>query len=78
MKDELAALAAFVGGGDRDLDAELVGRAGLSFADALGLRGVPRILLPAALALLLAAGLRGPAKRDGEDLLQRRVLSEIA
>jgi hypothetical protein len=35
----------------RDLDAELVGRAGFAFADAFGLRGVEGIELPATLAL---------------------------
>ena len=60
MEDELAALAPFVGGGERNLDAELIRRSRLSLADALGLRRVPRVELPAALALLLAADLRGP------------------
>ena len=41
MEDELAALAAPVGGGERNLDAELVGLGGLSLADALDLRRVP-------------------------------------
>jgi len=59
VEDELAALAASVGGGERDLDAELVGRPGLALADALGLRRMPGIELPAALAMLLPADLRG-------------------
>ena len=58
MEDERATLAAFVGGGERDLDAELVWRSGLAICDALGLGRVPGIKLPAALALLLAANLR--------------------
>ena len=37
----MAALAALVGRGERDLDAELVRRAGFSFADAFNLRGMP-------------------------------------
>ena len=41
MEDELAALAPPVGGGERDLDAELVRRSGLALADALGLRRMP-------------------------------------
>jgi len=41
VQDELAALAAFVGGGQRDLDAELVGHPRLALADALGLGRVP-------------------------------------
>ena len=54
MKDELAALASLVGG-ERNLDAELVGLGGLSLADALNLRGVPGVELLAPLALLLCA-----------------------
>ncbi len=46
MEDELAAFAAFVGGGQRDLDAELVRRPRLAtsicfWADAFGLGRVP-------------------------------------
>ena len=69
MEDELTALAAFVGGGERDLDAELVGCPGFAFADAFGLRGVPGIELWPTLALFLPTDLRGPAQRYGEDLL---------
>ncbi len=43
---------------------------GLALADALHLRGIEGIELPAALALLLRADLRGPAEREGERLLQ--------
>ena len=57
-------------GDDGGLHAELVRRGGLAFADALHLRGMEGIKLPAALALLLRADLRGPAKREGERLLQ--------
>jgi C4-dicarboxylate-specific signal transduction histidine kinase len=46
------------------------GRGGLAFADALHLWSMERIKLPAALALLLRADLRGPAQREGERLLQ--------
>jgi hypothetical protein len=56
-------------GDDGGLHSELVRRGGLSFADALHLRGMERIKLPAALALLLRADLRGSAKREGERLL---------
>lgn len=42
---------ASVGGDDRDLDAELIGRAGLALADAFGLGGVEGMELRAALAL---------------------------
>ena len=60
MQHELSARRAGIGGDDRDLDAELVGRAGLALADALDLRGVEGIELPTALALALGADLRGP------------------
>ncbi len=59
MEDELAALGSFVGGGERDLDAELVRFGGFSLTDAFGLRGVSGIELPTPLALFLAADLRG-------------------
>jgi hypothetical protein len=55
LQHELAARGTGVGGDDRNLDAELVGRAGLAFANALDLRGVEGIELPAALALALRA-----------------------
>jgi hypothetical protein len=48
MQHELAARGTGIGGDDRDLDAELVGRTGLAFANALDLRGVEGIELPAA------------------------------
>ena len=79
VQDERASLTAFVGGGGkRDLDAELVGFVGLALADALGLRGVPGIELPAALPLLLLADLRGPAKGRGKDFQQALVAVNLA
>ena len=59
-----------IGGDDRGLDAELVGRAGLALADAFDLGGMEGIKLPAALALLLRADLRGARQRPGERRLQ--------
>ena len=53
VQHELAAWRAGVGGDDRSLDAELIGRAGLALADAFDLGGMEGIQLPAALALLL-------------------------
>jgi hypothetical protein len=50
MQHELATRGTGLGGDDRDLDAELVGRTGLAFANAFDLRGVEGIELPAALA----------------------------
>ncbi len=78
MQDELTALAAFVGGGERDLEAELIGLVRLALANALGLGRVPGIKLPAALALLLAADLRGPAQGNGEGFLQVLVAVGLA
>ena len=65
-------------GDDGGLHSELVWRGGLSFADALHLRGMERIKLPAALALLLRADLRGAAKRQGERLLQCWLALDLA
>ncbi len=53
MGDELAALGAMERGGERDLDAKLVGTMGLAFADAFDLGCVEGIELPSALTLLL-------------------------
>ena len=69
VQHELAARGAGVGGDDRGLDAELVGRAGLALADALDLGSVEGIELPAALALLLGADLAGARERA----LERRL-----
>src|ERR1700686_2171681 len=55
VQHELTARRTSVGGDDRDLDAELVRRAGLALANTLGLGGMEGIELPAALALLLAS-----------------------
>jgi hypothetical protein len=65
MQHELTARGAGVGGDDGDLDAELVGRAGLALADALGLGGMEGIELPATLTLLLASDLTGARQREG-------------
>src|SRR5438045_6896602 len=62
VQHEQATGSPAVVGDDGGLHAELVRRGGLAFADALHLRGMERIKLPAALALLLRADLRGPAK----------------
>ena len=70
VQHELAAGRAGVGGDDGDLDAELIGRAGLALADAFDLRGMEGIQLPAALALLLRTDLGGARKRPLEGLLQ--------
>src|SRR3954449_9039283 len=78
VQHEQAAGSPAVVGDDGGLDAELVRRGGLAFADALHLRGMEGIELPAALALLLRADLRGPAKREGERLLQCWLALDLA
>ena len=62
MDGERAALAALEGGGDADLDAELVGLVWLALADAFNLGGVQAVDLGAA----LAAFLRQHASRQRE------------
>ena len=59
VQHELTARRAGIGGDDRCLDPELVGRAGLALADAFDLGRVEGIELPAALTLLLRADLGG-------------------
>ena len=70
--DELAALGAMERGGERDLDAELVGPMRLALADALDLGRVQGIDLASALMLALLAHPAGEHERMGEDALQRR------
>src|ERR1700677_435085 len=55
MGDELAALAVLEGGGNADLDAELVRPMGFALADAFDFRGMQGIDLRPALMLLLLA-----------------------
>ena len=78
MQDELAALAASFGGGERDLDAELVWRLRLALADAFGLQRVPGSELPASLTLFLAVDLAGLGSRHGEGLAQPLVGADLA
>ncbi|GLS36975.1 hypothetical protein GCM10010869_25670 [Mesorhizobium tianshanense] len=83
MGDELAAAAALQRGGDRDLDAELIGLVGLTLADAFHLGSVQGIDLLAALALALVPDAPGKRQRQGEELGQfglpasLRVMSRI-
>jgi len=60
------------------LDAELVGRAGLAFANALDLRGVEGIELPAALALPLRADLGGSREWALEGRFDRFLACDLA
>lgn len=62
VEDELAALAALVGGDERDLDAELVSLARFALADAFDLGRVPGVELGAALMLVLKGGCGQPSR----------------
>ena len=66
MEHEQTAGGTAVGGDDRGLNPELIGRAGFALADALGLGGMEGIEFPAALALLLGADLVGTRERGFE------------
>src|SRR5215469_18249492 len=76
VQHELTARGAGVGGDDRGL--ELVGGAGLAFADALDLGSVEGIELPAALALLLGADLIGARERPLEHGLKISLAADVA
>jgi hypothetical protein len=78
MENELAAGRAGVGRHNRDLDAELVGRAGLALADAFRFGSVEGIELPAALALLLSADLAGARQRGCECGLKLCLACDLA
>ena len=78
VQHELAARRAGIGGDDRDLDAELIGRAGLAFADAFDLGSMEGIQLPAALALLLGTDLAGARKRPLRMPPQGRLAGDLA
>ena len=78
LQYELAARRAGFGGGDRYIDAELIGCAGLALADAFDLRRMEGIEFPAALTLLLRADLGGARQWPSEDLLQDRLASDLA
>ena len=76
--DELAAPGAIERGGERDLDAELIGPMGLALADALDLGRVQRIDLLSALMLALLAHPAGQHQRMGEDALQFGLALDLA
>ena len=78
VQHELAAGRPGICRGDRDLAAELVGLVCLALGDALDLRGVQAVELPALLALLLGADLRSPGQGDGKDLPQSRDVGDLA
>ena len=70
--DELAALAVLEGGGNADLDAELVRLVRLAFADALHLGSVQAVDLGAALSALLSAHPPRQAQQLSEHRLEPR------
>ena len=78
MEHELAALGFGHRGCDADLAAELVRRPRFTLSDALDLRRVPTVELPAALALLLAADLLGARQRDRKGPTQLGVVLRLA
>src|SRR6516165_3472453 len=67
-----------IGGDDGGLHTELVRGAGFAPADALHLRSVEGIELPAALALLLGADLIGARQWPGERFLELLVACDFA
>jgi hypothetical protein len=85
--DELAAPGAMEGGGERDLDAELVRAMGLALADAFDLGRVQRIdprdrargqALASPLMLALLAHPAGEHERMGKDALQFGLALDLA
>jgi hypothetical protein len=78
VQHEQTAGGPVVVGDDGSLHSELVRCAGLALADALHLRSMEGIKLPAALALLLRADLGGSAQREGERLLQGWLAFDLA
>src|SRR5579872_4598650 len=79
MGDELAAAGRRQGGGDRDLDPELVRPVCLALADAFHLRRVQRIDLWSALALRLLAHLSGQRQNASEHhLLEPAIPLDLA
>src|SRR5438132_2208535 len=78
MQHELTTRCPRIGGDDGSLHTELVRGAGLALADALHLRSVEGIQLPAALALLLRTDLVGAREWPGECRLEVRMARDLA
>ena len=78
MEHELSTLRGRHGGGDTDLAAELVRRAGFALADALDLRRMQRIDLGAALMLILAAHPLRQIEQRAEARFQHRIAINLA
>ena len=73
MGDELAALAMLEGGGNADLDAELVRLVGLALADAFHFGGMQAVDLGAALPAFLLAHPPAKAEQGSEAALEPMV-----
>ena len=78
VQHEPAAGCARIGSHDGGFDPELVPRIRLALADTFDLRGVERIELPAALALLLGADLIGTRERPFENCFEVRLAGDPA
>jgi len=78
VQHELPALGRDDRGDDRDLSAELVGRPGLAFADALHLGCVQRVNLGAALALLLMTNPQREIEQRAKAVLERGIVLDLA
>src|SRR5215471_14821548 len=78
VQNKLATRCPGIGGDDGSFHTEFVRRAGLALADALHLRSVEGIQLPAALALLLRADLIGTREWPGEYRLEFRVACDLS
>lgn len=78
MQHELAAFGLGCRRRDRDLAAELIGRARLALADAFNLGGMQGIDLVAALAVVLETHAMRHRERLGEALPQRLVAGDLA
>src|ERR1700719_1146717 len=76
--DELAALAVLEGGGNADLDAELVGPVRLAFADALHLGSVQAVDLGTALPTLLVAHSQRQAQQRCELRFEPGITFDLA
>ena len=78
MQHELAAFGLGDRGRDGDLAAELIGCAGLAFADAFDLGRVQRIDFVAALAMILVADAQREIEQRAEARLERVVAGDLA
>ena len=78
VDDELAALAVLEGGGDTDLDAELVGLVRLALADALHLGRMQAVDLGPALSALLGAYAPRQAQQMSECCLKPGIAIDLA